>query len=524
MGGFTNVTPCGQSTCVPGIGCVFCNAGDYRCNGELVQQCNATEDAWVNVMICDAVQGLACDAQLGQCNGSCAAQNLGTDEIGCEFYPTITGNIAASEYEFQVVVLNTTDDDAEISIDLDGNQIESIILAGDQSIAIPLPWIEALEQTTGQPVASVLEPAGAYRLRSTQPVVVTQWSPLEDEGGVMPSGSNESSLLFPTHVWGDEVIVASRNTWELAGIGHIPGFYAITALEDATTVTLVPSPTCTAVLPGGGVAADGSGVIMLDRGDVLEVFSGGVQANPSTVDLTGTRIIADAPIQVIGGHIYTDVPYNVSGPDHIEESMPPVATLGTVFVSTPPFASLPGGAPAVKRRRLRVIATEANTSIVYDPPQAGQPTMIAEAGGYVEVTNSAASFELTTSAPALVVEYMVGYNSGNINAGTDAGDPALAIQQPVSAWKSSYLVHAPAAYYATFANIITPIDVNVTLDGVVLGGWFVFGGEWKLRRVELSSAGTGMHEIEATGGVGVTVYGYGEGVGFWSAAGYDFAP
>jgi hypothetical protein len=522
MGGFVDVTPCGQSTCVAGVGCVFCNAGEYRCSGALVEQCNATEDAWVQVEFCDGVQGLACDAQLGQCSGSCAPQNLAADEVGCEFYPTVTGNIAASEYEFQVIVINTTADPAEISIDHDGVQIVDYDLAANEMAAIPLPWIESLKQTTAQPVASVLEPGGAYRLRSTQPVVVTQWSPLQDEGGVAPSASNEASLLFPTHAWGNDIMVASRNTYQRAGIGHIPGFYAVTALEDATTVTLVPSPTSSAdILPGGGVAADGSGVIMLDRGDVLEVFSGGVQANPSTVDLTGTRIVADAPIQVIGGHIYTNIPYNVSGPDHIEETMPPVSSLGTVFISAPPFASLPGEAPAVKRRRMRVIATEPNTTITYDPPQAGQPTLIAEAGGYAEVTNSAASFELTTSAPALVVEYMVGYNSGNINPGTTAGDPAMVLQQPVSAWKTTYRVHAPSAYYATYANILAPIDENVTLDGVVLSGWFVFGGQWKLRRIELSSAGNGVHEIVGTGGIGVTVYGYGEDVGFWYTGGYD---
>jgi hypothetical protein len=263
---------------------------------------------------------------------------------------------------------------------------------------------------------------------------------------------------------------------------------------------------------------------MLDRGDVLEVFSGGMQANPSTVDLTGTRIVADAPIQVIGGHIYTDVPHNVSGPDHLEESMPPVATYGTVFASAPPFASLPGGAPAVKRRRMRVIATEANTSIVYDPPQAGQPTMIAEAGGYAEITNTAASFVLTTSAPALVVEYMLGYNSGNINPGTDAGDPALAILPPVSAWKTRYDVHAPADYYAVYAHVYAAQNVDVTLDGAAIGGWFFFNGTYKVRRVELSTADTGIHTLAGNGDFGVVVYGYGEDVGFYSAAGYDFAP
>jgi hypothetical protein len=96
----------------------------------------------------------------------------------------------------------------------------------------------------------------------------------------------------------------------------------VTASEDNTTITLGPSPTGNNVRAGAGVQANGTGQVVLNQGDVLEVFSNGSLPEPAVSDLTGTRVTSDKPIQVIGGHFCTFIPHNVGYCDHLEESMP----------------------------------------------------------------------------------------------------------------------------------------------------------------------------------------------------------
>ena len=57
------------------------------------QVCLDDGSAWVDEQTCDEVQGLACDANSGECTGACA--NLGTSYIGCDYYPVVTQQLDA---------------------------------------------------------------------------------------------------------------------------------------------------------------------------------------------------------------------------------------------------------------------------------------------------------------------------------------------------------------------------------------------------------------------------------------------
>src|SRR6185503_19144620 len=100
---------------------------------------------------------------------------------------------------------------------------------------------------------------------------------------------------------GDRFVVAAHEAWP-NGPYFYPGFLSVTATVDATNVTI----TSTAPTPAaGGAPALVPGVpttVMLDRGDVLQVqnYEG---------DLTGTRVEASYPMQLIGGHYCTTLPF-----------------------------------------------------------------------------------------------------------------------------------------------------------------------------------------------------------------------
>lgn len=74
---------------------------------------------------------------------------------------------------------------------------------------------------------------GAYHLRSTQPVTVYQFNPIEytKSGASGNSYTNDASLLFPTTAWRTDHYVA---TWNNTAAVH-PSMLAVTATQDATT-------------------------------------------------------------------------------------------------------------------------------------------------------------------------------------------------------------------------------------------------------------------------------------------------
>src|SRR5207248_6891349 len=131
---------------------------------------------------------------------------------------------------------------------------------------------------------------------------------------------------------------------------------------------------------------------------------------------------------VLGGHYCADIPDGIAACDHVEESMFAVDTLGTHYnINAPAVTSIPTGKVEV----IRVIATEANTMLTYDPPQVGAAAMIANPGDFIEISGNAASFQIMSSAKVLVAQYMEGQDAGG-----NTGDPAMALAVPVEQFRN----------------------------------------------------------------------------------------
>jgi hypothetical protein len=309
--------------------------------------------------------------------------------------------------------------------------------------------------------------------------------------------------------------VVSRNFWKAINVYDLPGFYAITASEDATTVTLTPSDSGVWTYAGGGVAMDGTGQVMLDAGDVLQVFTRAAPGTPSDSDLTGTLVEADAPIQVIGGHKCTNVPQNIQYCDRLEESIPPLEAVAKEYIVTAPL--IPTGGNQPKAEMVRITATEDNTMLTYDPPQMGAPAMITDAGDWVELAQTTASFEVSSDKKILVSQYMLGQNAGG-----NSGDPAMTMTVATEQYRDEYLVHAPTNYEYSYANITAPAGANITLDGNPVGGFVAIGNTGHgVARVALSNAGDGNHFVTGDQKFGITVYGYGQYTSYWYPGGMN---
>ena len=495
--------------CTPGLGCTECTPGEGTCDGAVAKRCRP-DGSGLDETYCDEVQDVVCDAEVGACVGACAPEVLGTSYIGCEYYPVITPNQVDQSFTFAVVVSNVTDEDADVTISRGGEPVVDIVVPKQSVEVVPLPWVVPL--MVGYISREV--PDGAYRLRSTRPVTVYQYNPLEYQKDGKFSFTNDASLLMPTNVWGKDTVVVARNTQ-----GGLSGAYTVVAREDGTTVEITPSASGKLVLPGSSVAEDGVGVVMLDAGDVLQVLSaagGGEPDGPDISDLTGTRVVSDKPVEVIGGHLCTYIPYDVLACDHLEEFNLPVDNLDREYLVSTPLVKASGADPEPKARMVRVVAVADATTLTYDPPQPGAPAMLAVAGDYAEFS-TAKDFKITASAKIVVSEYFLGQEAGG-----DAGDPSMTIAVPIEQYRDNYSFHAPVNYESNFANVLAPTGAAISLDGQPLAGAAPIGGTgYSVLRVQLSNAGDGDHRITGDKNFGVQVYGYGQYTSYWYPAGLD---
>jgi hypothetical protein len=521
-GGYLNIIPCDPDICVEGIGCAECEPGTFQCNGDTVEECTPAGDAWLPIEDCDPLQGMICNDILGYCTGPCAPAFLGLSYIGCDYYPTVTSNsVDSAVFNFAVAVSNTTAVAADVTITSGAAVIASQSVAANSLELFNLPWQAALKGGDSIDLAEVwptiVAVDGAYRVRSTQPVTVYQYSPLEYEGQAgsctVPgdpscSYTNDASLLLPTNAWQNEYAVASRN-----GLANqIPGFYAVVARDDDTTVELFPSATGGAVVAGAGVAANGTGTVTLNEGDVLEVYS----TESEAADLTGTVVSADKPIQVFGGHRCIYVPNATPYCDHIEETMPPVLTLAKEFLVTAPWLPNPGN--VVTARMVRVIAVDGATNVAYDPAQGGAPTFLANTGDWFEIASTSADFQITADKRILVAEYL----RGRMATASTVGDPSMAVAVGVDQFRPSYLFYAHNGYLNNYVNVVAPNGTTVTLDGVGLAGFIGIGATgFSVLRVELGPGAGGVHEITGTQPFGISVYGYGIDTSYWYPGGQN---
>ena len=499
--------PC-DVMCVPGVGCALCVPGTASCRGDTSVICGPGGQS-VEEVPCDPVQGLSCDPGAGRCVGACAMDVLTASYIGCDYFPTVTPNVVSEAFDFAVAVSNTSGAAAKVTITRAGDDVAAMTVAPGEVEVATLPWVAALKS----PQTSAIVQGGAYRLRSDRPVTVYQYSPLQYKAGEQVSYSNDASLLLPTHVWGTATRVLARNTFQGA-----PGALVVVARRSGTLVEIHPSATAAPVHPGGGVGEDGAGELLLGEGDALVVLSAVGGGAPDIADLTGTLVLASAPVQVIGAHACTNVPYDKKACDHLEETSLPLDKLADEYLLTAPLVRPPKLPPQRKARIVRIVAAYDLTALAYDPPQPGAPTVLLQAGDYGELT-TADDLRLGASAPVAVAEYMLGQSAGG-----EGGDPAMTIAVPPPLFRAAYAVHAPLSYESNFVNLVAPTGALVDLDGKPIppGLWSPIGASgFSAARILLDAKGEGDHELAGDQPFGVQVYGYGQYTSYWYPGGLD---
>ena len=447
--------------------------------------------------------------------------------IGCDFWPTVVGNVVWSVFDYAVVVAHAGDDPATVNVEQNGMMLQTATVAPNSLATIYLPWVPELKgpdaNSCGVPTpfaGSVRKDQGAYHLTSTVPVTVYQFNALEYQAEGGPPGkdwsscpaagclatclsySNDASLLLPSTAMTGNYRVTSQPGWAVNNMG---AYFAVTGTQDGTHVTLYISGTG-AVMAGGGIpATSASGVVHfdLDAGDVVEVIS------DATHDLSGTLVNATAPVQVVAGMPCVDIPSTQGACDHVEETVMPAETLGKhYFVPVPTAPRMTTHGHAV-----RIYGNVDNTTLAYPSgvrPASAPSTINAGEVAELGIINDA--FEITGDHEFSIGTFLLGASVVDpmTTPTMQLGDPSQSQAIPVEQYRKKYVFLAPVDYVENYIDVIQPMGAMLTLDGAPAATTLTaIGSGFGVARMQLGAGNGGAHVLESDQYVGLQVIGYG---------------
>jgi len=477
---------------------------------------------------------------------TCADAATAKSYVGCDYWPTVTGNNVWSIFDYAVVVANAGYAPADITITGPNNTNQQATVAPGSLQKFFLPWVKSLKgpDSNGDGLAtpmtaSVLQKGGAYHLVSSVPVSVYQFNALEYKPAGGPQGkdwnacpndtaagiqcfsySNDASLLLPSTAMTNNYRVMGQKGWSNYGNPLMGPSFTVTATTNGTVVTVKTSAT-SQLLAGGSIPAQtgvGQFTIALDAGDVAEFVGQTGDQN----DFSGSLVTAqDAqhPVQVISSLPCIDQPTGTAACDHIEESVFPAETLGQHYVVTVPTG--PHG--NVVGHIVRIFGNVDNTTLTYNPSKpTGCPSTI-NAGDVVDCGQVTDDFEVKGSNAFGVFSGMLGgqlLDPGNYT--TAEGDPSQSFSVAVEQYRTAYIFLAPNDYDYSFVDIVGPPGANVTIDGSSVGSFTPIGSSgYGVARYQLGVGNAGAHALQSDKPVGIQVMGYGQYTSYQYPGGSD---
>src|SRR5262249_7912866 len=137
--------------------------------------------------------------------GSCEEAARERSNVGCDYWPTITGNLVQPVFDFAVVVSNSGSAAAKVKVTGPNKVDLAVTVAPGTLEKIYLPCVRSLKgpditttlsELTSPMKASVAAAGGAYHLVSSAPVVVYQFNPLEYRAAGGPPGKDWSDCAL----------------------------------------------------------------------------------------------------------------------------------------------------------------------------------------------------------------------------------------------------------------------------------------------------------------------------------------
>jgi hypothetical protein len=229
-----------------------------------------------------------------------------------------------------------------------------------------------------------------------------------------------------------------------------------------------------------------------------------VQAEgPVAVFTGGERAIVPGDVQPPQPSGYD--PSNLCCTEHFEQQVFPLTALGTKFVTTrSPIRS--GNAAIPEADVWRILGTQAGTEITTNLP--GEYSHFAIGANQYAEFWSQTDFVVESNKPIVVGQYLV--SQGYVDSPSVGGDPEFILYPPVEQYRDKYVFLVPTTFEKNYCVIAVPDGATVTLDGAPAqctsyDAGDLDGQHYQAMRCDLEA---GVHRVEGTQPVGVTVYGY----------------
>lgn len=305
--------------------------------------------------------------------------------------------------------------------------------------------------------------------------------------------SSDGFLALPVDALGTEHLVVAQQD----GCPSIckQSEFTILAVEDGTNVTITPT-----IRAGIFQSERQAGVpytISLDQGQSYRLVGGGLDISINQFrSLTGTEVISDKPIFMLGGNPETRVPHGFApAADYIMEQVTPLENWGTRFVATP----LESRAAST----LKVVAAQDGTNVSLN----GSLIATLDRGEWIDrvITDAV---EITADQPIYLAQ--LAHSQDSSNPPTD-GDPFMMQLPPVEQFRDAYTVTVPDSRFdPNFLSVVAPDNAigTITLDGVPISpADFISVGTSGYSYASVP-AGPGDYRLESNIPFGVAVYGF----------------
>lgn len=333
--------------------------------------------------------------------------------ISASYYGTsfITGFMknGASNYGIPTIYVLTSSGEADVTISIPFLSINELVTTVGG----------ALTRTYSNTVSSAT--SGAI---SAKGVFISSNVPIMLFSGSMKSGSADGSFVLPETSLGKDYIISGHPSTN-AGTDE----FTIIGTKDTSQVTIYFNNLL-------------QETITLNRLDAY---------HHEATDMSGTVIKADAPVFVLSGHICANVPDNtVLYCDYIEETMPPLISLGVAHVLS-----------FMKPRSdftVSIVSPDLNSANVYDDLGNLIETLTLEAQvALFRTYTGSASISIVSDLPVLVTQY--GHGSS-----VEAGDPSMMVIPDISHYGSVYEFVVPTGFVSPSTLIIVMSNTYLTSD------------------------------------------------------------
>ncbi len=320
--------------------------------------------------------------------------------------------------------------------------------------------------------------------------------------------TSDAFLVLPTNVLGMNYYIMSYNSDNTGNDinPRTPSQFAIIASQDRTTVNITLSTNRTSRKNQQSITT------ILQKGQTYLVQA----STSSNDDLTGTHVVSDKPIAVVGSHQRASIPYDRDGArDFLIEQMIPVHTWGyDAFLV--PFPEPNTG-------------TGSNSTDIYRILAAHDSTQISINTGNIIVLNAGQIYEnrlLRAATISATKPIMVAlFKKSTVGSGQYISDPFMMLVPPAEQFLKSYRwINSQAytismdwlgkrttlVYEEQYVIVVAPNTAisSIRLDGKNTASPFtpIPNSTYSYATIAVSD---GVHSITANEGIGIYVFGYG---------------